>query len=214
MKGAYLIVLFKNKKKRKIIKSYLTKNTAINKFNDMLLKNGDIYFEKVIENATPSNYELGLLTNKTKIQQSLFLTDDLGRNTPVNLENPEYVFLNIKKYKVEETIFDWQTQSKITFLELIKKYGKTKNLKSIFTLHNKICIQIDEDVSIFSLKDKNESDRLLESLQTYFIDNSRVDAIFVRDISSAQRKWIYKVLEDKGFDKKRLYRLKTTFSKR
>jgi len=87
-------------------------------------------------------------------------------------------------------------------------------LKSIFTLHNKICIQIDEDVSIFSLKDKNESDRLLESLQTYFIDNSRVDAIFVRDISSAQRKWIYKVLEDKGFDKKRLYRLKTTFSKR
>ncbi len=180
----------------------------------MLLKNGNIYFEKVIENATPSNYELGLLTNKTKIQQSLFLTDDLGRNTPVNLENPEYVFLDIKKYKVEETIFDWQTQSKITFLELIKKYGKTKNLKSIFTLHNKICIQIDEDVSIFSLKDKNESDRLLESLQTYFIDNSRVDAIFVRDISSAQRKWIYKVLEDKGFDKKRLYRLKTTFSKR
>ena len=79
------------------------------------------------------------------------------------------------------------------------------SLKSIFTLHNKICIQIDEDVSIFSLKDKNESDRLLESLQTYFIDNSRVDAIFVRDISSAQRKWIYKVLEDKGFDKKRLY---------
>ena len=69
-------------------------------------------------------------------------------------------------------------------------------------------------MSIFSLKDKNESDRLLESLQTYFIDNSRVDAIFVRDISSAQRKWIYKVLEDKGFDKKRLYRLKTTFSKR
>ena len=80
----------------------------------MLLKNNDVYFEKVIENATPSNYELGLLTNKTKIQQSLFLTDDLGRNTPVNLENPEYVFLDIKKYKVEETIFDWQTQCQHT----------------------------------------------------------------------------------------------------
>jgi hypothetical protein len=214
MKGDYLIVLFKNKKKRKFIKSYLTKNTAINKFNDMLLKNNDVYFEKVIENACSTNYELGLLTNKTKIQQSLFLTDEMGRNTPVNLENPEYVFLDIKKYKIEETIFDWQTQNKITFMGLIKKYCKSNELKSIFTLHNKLCIQINEDVSLFSLKDKNESDRLLEVIQDYFIDNSRLDAIFVRDISSAQRKWIYSLLEGKGFDKKRLYRLKTTFSKR
>jgi hypothetical protein len=214
MKGDYLIVLFKNKKKRKIIKSYLTKSAAINKFNNMLLKNNDVYFEKVIENATSSNYELGLLTNQTKIQQSLFLTDELGRNTPVNLENPEYVFLDIKKYKMEETIFDWQTQNKITFMGLIKKYCKSNELKSIFTLHNKLCIQINEDVSLFSLKDKDESDRLLEVIQDYFIGNSRLDAIFVRDISSAQRKWIYSLLVGKGFDKKRLYRLKTTFSKR
>ncbi len=180
----------------------------------MLLKNNDVYFEKVIENATSSNYELGLLTNQTKIQQSLFLTDELGRNTPVNLENPEYVFLDIKKYKMEETIFDWQTQNKITFMGLIKKYCKSNELKSIFTLHNKLCIQINEDVSLFSLKDKDESDRLLEVIQDYFIGNSRLDAIFVRDISSAQRKWIYSLLVGKGFDKKRLYRLKTTFSKR
>jgi len=38
--------------------------------------------------------------------------------------------------------------------------------------------------------------------------------MFIKDVSSAQRKWIYQTLEDKGFDKKRLYRLKTTFSKR
>jgi len=41
-----------------------------------------------------------------------------------------------------------------------------------------------------------------------------LDAFFVRDISNAQRKWIYDVLNKKGFDKQRLYRLKTTFSKR
>ena len=138
----------------------------------------------------------------------------MGRNNPVNLENPEYVFLEIKKYKIEETIYDWQTKEKITLYQLVEKYCKTKDLKNIFTLNNKICIQIDENIYAFSLKDKFESDRLLESLQNYFIKNSRTDAIFVRDISIAQRKWIYKMLEDKGFDKKRLYRLKTTFSKR
>jgi hypothetical protein len=70
------------------------------------------------------------------------------------------------------------------------------------------------DVSIFSLKDSLESERLIEVLQKYFMENNRMDAIFVKDVSSAQRKWIYNLLEEKGFDKKRLYRLKTTFSKR
>ena len=138
----------------------------------------------------------------------------MGRNNPVNLEDPEYVFLDIKSYRLEETIFDWQTKLKITLEQLIKKYCKSKDLKNIFTLHNKLCIQINEDVSTFSLKNKEESDRLLDALQNAFLELKRADAIFVRDVSNAQRKWLYQILEDKGFDKKRLYRLKTTFSKR
>ena len=89
-----------------------------------------------------------------------------------------------------------------------------KDLKNIFTLHNKLCIQVNEDVSTFSLKNKEESDRLLDALQNAFLELNRADAIFVRDVSNVQRKWLYQILEDKGFDKKRLYRLKTTFSKR
>lgn len=214
MKSNYLIVLFKNKKKRKIIKRYTNKNTALDKFKELVNDNNKVLFEKHIENATPCDYEIALLTNQTKIQESLFLTDDLGRNNPVNLENPDYVFLQIKKYKLEETIFDWQNQKKIKFSDLINMYCGDKNLKSIFTLNNKLCIQIDEDVSMFSLKDKEESERLLEIMQDYFISNSRLDAFFVKDVSNAQRKWLYDIMEKKGFDKRRLYRLKTTFSKR
>jgi RAB protein geranylgeranyltransferase component A len=66
----------------------------------------------------------------------------------------------------------------------------------------------------FSLKNKEDSERFLEVLENYYRDNKRLDAMFVRDVSSAQRKWIYNTLEEKGFSKKRLYRLKTTFSKR
>lgn len=207
-------MLFKNKKKRKIIKRYVNKKQAQEKFDELINDNNKIWFEKVLENATPTQYEIALLTNQTKIQESLFTTDELGRNNPVNLENPDYVFLKINKYKIEEKIFDWQKQSKITFLDLIKFYCDSKDLKNIFTLNNKLCIQIDEKVSLFSLKDKDESDRLLEVIQNYFIENNRYDAIFVRDVSIAQRKWLYDIMVKKGFDKKRLYRLKTTFSKR
>jgi hypothetical protein len=122
--------------------------------------------------------------------------------------------LDIKKYKVEELLFDWQTQKKISFDELLKKYLNDKEFKSIYTLNNKLCVQIETSVSIFSLKDSDESERFLDMLQSYFMENNRMDGLFVRDISIAQRKWIYSVLEEKGFDKKRLYRLKTTFSKR
>ena len=100
-------MLFKNKKKRKIIKRYVNKKQAKDKFEELMNENNKIWFEKVLENATPTNYEIALLTNQTKIQESLFTTDELGRNTPVNLENPDYVFLNIKKYKIEEKIFNF-----------------------------------------------------------------------------------------------------------
>jgi len=214
MSNNYLIVLFKNKIKRKIIKSYSTEKNALVKFKELIKKNDEVIFEKKIENACDVNFEIGLLTNKIKTQKSLFTVDSIGRNNPVSLENPDYVFLQIKSYKVEETVFDWQRQEKITIDKLLRLYCKKKDFKSIFTLHNKLCIQVELDVSLFSLKDSYESERLLDVLESYFRDNGRTDAMFIKDVSSAQRKWIYQTLEDKGFDKKRLYRLKTTFSKR
>lgn len=206
--------MFKNKKKRKIIKRYDTEKKAIEKYNALIKENNEIIFEKQVENAEETNYELGLITNQKKIQDSLFLTDELGRNITVNLENPDYVFTKISKFKIEELIYDWQDRKKITLKEFINKYCKSKDLKNIFSLNNKICVQIDESVTVFSLKDTNESHRFIEVLEEYFYQNKRGDAIFVKDVSSTQRKWIYDVLNKKGFDKKRLYRLKTTFSKR
>lgn len=214
MSDNYIIVLFKNKKKKKIIKSYSTEKNAYTKYKHLLTENKKITFAKKVENAETVNYELALLTNQSKIQKTLFIKDELGRNNVVSTDDKNYVFLDISKYEIEETLFDWQTQKKIKFDYFIKKYCTKKELKSIYTLHNKICVQIEDNVNIFSLKDKLESQRFLNILQKYFIDSSRQDAIFVSDVSSAQRKWVYNILEEKGFDKKRLYRLKTTFSKR
>jgi hypothetical protein len=213
MKDTYLVVLFKNRKRKKIIKRYSTEKQATRFFNQ-LIKDNTVTFERKVENAEHVQYEIGLLSKNSSFQSSLFIVDDYGRNNPVNLENPEYVFLDIKKYKIEELIFDWQEQKKISFDDFIRIYCKSKELKNIFNLNNKICVQINDDVTVFSLKDSSESERFLDTLQSYFYQNNRIDGIFVKDISTPQRKWIYQVMENKGFDKKRLYRLKTTFSKR
>jgi len=126
----------------------------------------------------------------------------------------DYSIKDIKPYRIEEKIFDWKTNERISFKTLIKKYCIKKEMKSISTLHNKLVIQINENFFLFSLKNVDDSHRLLELMEQHFRDNSRNDAIFVKDISTTQRKWMYDLLVKKGFDKQKLYRQTTTFSKR
>jgi len=212
--GKYNIILFENNKKKKLIKKYNTLEKAIKKYNTLLSDNKKILFEKQVQNFDNCSFFLGLISNEKKIQDSIYLTDDLGRNIPVNLNNSEYVFLELKSYRIEEKIYDWQTEKKITLSEFLINYLKSTDLKNISIVNNKIFVQENENFYLFSLKNKDESKRFLGVLEDYFIDNGRMDAIFVYDTSLVQRKWIYSVLINKGFDKKRLYRLKTTFSKR
>jgi hypothetical protein len=210
----YILVLFKNKKKRKIIKRYYTEKNAKKQFDTLIKKNSEIIFEKKIENTAEVVFHLGLLTNKIKTQNTLVLIDDLGRNEIAKLDDKNYVFIDIKNYNIEEKLYDYQKKIKITFNEFIKFYCKNTNLKNIFSINNKVCVQEDENIFLFSFKNINESNRFLNLLESFFFNNNRNDSIFVRDVSITQRKWIYDMLEKHGFNKKNLYRQKTTFLKK
>lgn len=212
----YQIILFKNKKKKKIIKGYSLEKYARKKFDSLLENSNKILFEVKYENFEECNYELGLLAlNEISDVQNVYRTDELGRYEKVHIEdNNDYKIIKIENFKVEERIFDWQTNHRISFDELIKKYLSKKNMKVVSTLNNKIVIQEDEVFNLFSFKNIEDSERFLMSLESLFLNNGRRDCIFVRDYSITQRKWLYDVLEKNGFDKNRLYRQLTTFAKR
>jgi hypothetical protein len=210
----YNIILFKNNKKKKLIKKYKDKKKSLLSFNKMINKNKEIKFYKKFENSEECKFYLSLITDQEKVQKSLFLVDELGRNKPINLDSSEYVFIEISEYFIEEKIYDWSKKTKISYECLFKTYLNSTELKNIFTINNKLCIQINEDIKLFSLKNNLDSDRLLNLIELDFFENKRNDGIFSRDISTTHRKWIYNILKEKGFDIKRLYRLKTTFSKR
>jgi len=210
----YIIVLFKNKKKRRIIKGYSTEKNAIEKFNT-LKKENKVLFPVEYENAEYCAHELGLLTTKRDFQLPLFLTDEYGRNEKVFVEGEShYTFLEVNPYDIEETIHDWQTEDKITLEELISKYCPIKEMKSISSLNNKIIVQVDEDFKLFSLKNIEDCQRCLQIMEKHFRQKGRKDAFFVKDTSTTQRKWLYNILEEKGFDRRKLYRQTTTYSKR
>lgn len=208
----FIIVLFKNKKKKKIIKGYVTSKNANLKYKK-LIENNNIPFEVLYENGSQCKYEIALLS-KTSSNQDLFKIDEFGRNKKVFIsDDSDYEIIKINDYSIEEKIFDSQLDKRIDFNYFIKKYFNSNELKVVSTLHNKLVLQIESDFYLFILKNIYDSERLISVLEDYFLSNGRKDCIFVRDVDTVQRKWLYESLEKSGFGRSKLYRQSTTFLK-
>jgi hypothetical protein len=210
----YLVVLFKNKKRKRIIKKFVTLSRAKSFFNKLISESDEVVFDMIIENTKECKLELGLIEKSINQSSPVYITDEFGRNIRVKLEEDGMSILQIKPYKQEELIFDIQINKKITTKELIKKYLKGDGLKMISVLNNKIVVQQDENIKLFSLKNEKESSRFIDCLSSYFFKIKRGDCLFVKDYSSPQRKYLYSLLESNGFDKKVLYRKFTTYPSR
>jgi hypothetical protein len=138
------------------------------------------------------------------------MTDEFGRNVKVKLDEDGMTLFKIQPYKKEETVFDIRTGKKITMSDLIKKYLKGDGLKMISVLNNKIVLQEDEKIHLFTLKSESESSRFVDCMSLHFFKIKRGDCLFIKDYSTAQRKYLYSLLESNGVDKKILYRKFTT----
>jgi hypothetical protein len=207
----FIVVLFKNKRKKKIIKKFITYTKAQNFFKKLINKSDNVIFNKQFENGKECKFEIGLVELSSKQLFPIYMTDEMGRNIKVKLQDDNKTLVEVVVYNVEELLFDIQKNKKITTQQLIKEYLEGDGIKMISSLNNKIVIQLNEQVYLFSVKNENEADRFIDTLSTYFYKIKRGDCLFVKDYSSAQRKYMLSVLEEKGFDKKVLYRKFTTY---
>jgi hypothetical protein len=202
----YLVVLFKNKKRKKIINKFVTFSRAKQYYDKLLKESNDVIFNVEIENGVDARYELGLIELSDNQLIPVYMTDEYGRSSKVKLEGDGMTLFNIGYYKKEEKIYDLTKNKKITTQQLIKSYLKGDGLKMISSLNNKIIVQEDEKIRLFTLKSEFESLRFIDSLSSYFFKIKRGDCLFVKDHSSAQRKYLFSMLESYGIDKKILYR--------
>lgn len=209
-----MVVLFKNKKRKKIIKSFVRKNYAEKFFKDKIDESNQVKFNVEVENSEDCKYEIGFLSLTDDKQIPLFVQDEFGRNVKIDLEDSDYKITNIFDYNLPEKIQDCQKNKRITYDEFFKSYFSDRELKNVFTINNKVVIQKDENIMLFSFKNQNESKRFMKVLQEDLVSQKRADGIFVTDNDTVQRKYIYTLLEQYGVDRKKLYRQSTTFSKR
>lgn len=209
----YFVVLFKNKERKKIINKFKTYERAKAFFND-LVKNNNVVFDKRVENAVGCKFEIGLLEKDSINFNSYFLRDDLGRQFKVELDDPEYKILEISPYKIEDLIHDVSNNKKISFDEFEKKYLKKGGLKLVSKINNRVVIQDDHLINLFSFKNEDEVERFLKILGDHMINEGRMDFLIVPDTSKEQKKYLYGLLEEKGISKSLLYRRFTTFPKK
>ena len=208
----FFIVLFKNKERKKIINRFKTYDRALEYFNTKIEKN-DIIFNKEFENGKSCFYELGLLEKGSKNFNSYYVKDDYGRQIKTELDTDEYKILKIKDFKIIDLIYDVKLNKKIDFKYFLKKYLVSGDLKLVSKINNKIVVQKNNSINLFSLKTQFESERFLNILNDNLIKDSRTDVLIVFDTSKEQKKYLYDILEKNGINKSVLYRKYTTFPK-
>ena len=150
------------------------------------------------------------MSPNTDKNNSLYIKDDFGRQIKVEVEDSNYQFKKLSPYFIDEYFVDYSSGQKINTISFIKKYLDPSGLKLVSKLNNKIIVQNDDVFKLFTFKNDDDSSRFIDSLSSHFLNNKRMDCMFVKDYDTMQRKYLYNILTEKGFPKSYLFRHSTT----
>jgi len=209
----YSIVLFKNKEKKKVFKRYMTIENAKQYYKKLMEESKKVIFPKEIEGSNTCKYELAIIEHKSRKKAPVYVRDELGKQIKVELDDKSSYVIKIEPYFIEEIFWDKVNNKKITIHDFINNYLKGKGLKMISKLNNKIIVQNDEKVNLFTFKFISEADRFIDILFNYLVSKNKKDCILVKDYNTVQRSELYDVLEKMGFPRSYLFRHSTRHSR-
>jgi len=153
-------------------------------------------------------YELGLIFPNNRWSKPTFIRDELGRNTEALLEGKDGKF-RIKElipYWDEEKIYDFETKKRIRYHEMMEIILNVDDIGQIFTLNNKLFLQIENKIRMFGNKNIRDADRLFEIVKDDLTKRGNGNFIFVKDITTHQRSILYEMLEGMGYKRTELFR--------
>lgn len=153
-------------------------------------------------------FELVLVypNNRWVKNEVIYKKDELGKNQSIELLDSDYRIKELMPWWEQEKIYDFQQKKHIFFQEMFDTVYKITSPAQIFTLNNKIFVQIDDDVTVYKNKNLNDTIRLFEILQSELLHKKRKNFMFVKDVTSYQRKMLYDLLVPKGFTRNELFR--------
>ena len=203
----YAIVLFENQKKIKVLYKCMQKKTVYEYWREyktekkppfVKLQGGKRRQELV--------HELGLLLPNSRWSDQVWVKDSLGRNQKAIFEDDNLRIKEIIPYWVEEKVYDHDNGKRIRYHEMMEQILPINDIAQIFTLNNKLFVQIEDNVRYFSCKNLIDTERLFEIVKNDLLNRKRGNFMFVKDVSTQQRKMLYAMLIAKGYKKSELFR--------
>jgi hypothetical protein len=151
-------------------------------------------------------FELALIFPNNRWATAIWVKDSLGRNQEAKIDNDKFRIKEIIPYWKEELIYDFNSKKRIRYHQMLEFILSITDITQIFTLNKNLFIQTDNDVRLFGNKNKQDAERLMELIREDIVNKKRGNFFFVKDITTHQRKLLYKLLESKGFNRRELFR--------
>jgi hypothetical protein len=203
----YFIYLYCNRKKQKIIHKSAKRSTILEIWRELKTEKKPPYVKTNSGRKREStNYELALIFPNTRWSTKTFIKDDMGRNLEATIDNDKQRIKELIPYWVEELVYDFDAKKRIRYHELIEQFISVKDIAQVFTLNNKIFLQVDNNVKMFGNKNLDDSDRLFAIIRDDLLKRKKSNFIFVKDITTHQRKLLYNLLVEKGYKRTELFR--------
>lgn len=205
--GKYFIVLFCNKKRVKILYRCMKRTTITEYWHEFKTeKNPPFVKLQGGKRKQEQVFELGLVFPNNRWANKTYVKDSLGRNIEAKIEDGSYRIKEMVPYWKEELIYDFQTKKRIRYHEMIAQLSKIPEIAHIFTLNKNLFVQIENDIKLFGNKNISDSERLFELVKSDLLKQKRGNFLFVKDITTHQRKLLYEMLESKGYKRSELFR--------
>lgn len=204
----YSIVLFCNKKRIKVMHSCMKRTTIYEYWREFRTQRKPEFIKQQVGKRSNDElvYELALIFPNNRWATNPWVKDSLGRNIEAKIEDDKFRIKEIIPYWAEELIYDFQSKKRIRYHEMLAQILPVTDIAQIFTLNNKVFVQVENDVKLFGNKNLKDAERLFELIKNDLIKRKRGNFLFVKDITTQQRKVLYTLLESKGFKRRELFR--------
>lgn len=203
----YSIILFCNNKKYKILYGCQKLNTIFEHWKEFKTQKKP-RFLKLYGGKRKQEliYELGLIFPKNRWSTKSYVKDKLGRISEAKIDDDKIRIKEIIPYWREELIYDHQKKKHTRYHEILNEMSTVNDIAQIFTLNNKLFMQNENDIKLYSNKNIKDTERLFELIREDLLNMKKSNFIFVKDINTNQRISLYNLLESKGFKRTELFR--------
>lgn len=205
--GKYFIVLFCNKKRVKILRRSMKRSTIHLYWDEFKTERVPKFIQlQGGKRKQELVFELALIYPNNRWATATYVRDSMGRNIEAKIENDKYRIKTIIPYWKEELIYDLESKKRIRYHEMMEIINPISEIAQIFTLNNKLFVQNDNNIRMFGLKNLSDAERLFKIVREDLLKRKKSNFIFVKDVTTQQRKSLYELLESKGYKRTELFR--------